>query len=530
MDLRFIAVLLLFASLVSLTSYAHGLGGGQDKVVGNYLVDFGYSETSPVKNEPVLLTFVLRNSSSENMINFARARVMILSENDVLFSGNVKDEFDGQASITYRFPHDGNFTLRVRFNEKVTLAETEFSLAVGTISERKVGFEKRNSIYQLFKVKSRMLKLFNLPEVVDTVTTPSAEDSAKLMQETCKPSNASRAKFKTPCYVKEFEKLAFEHDHEFAFETLRVLQEQDEDASVCHLIAHGIGRGSYERNPTDWQNQIAVINPMCVYGAIHGVLEKYIYSLPEGALTKEIMLQVCETNPNPACIHAVGHLATVETGDELDEAIELCSTFPKTKGQRHYCLTGAFMEHMIADNLVQHGYYSQSRRTDWYKYVDDFEELCRSHDGEAATACWTEIIHASSIKFRGDAEKVFDLCNSAQVEAGAKLCKRHAVGDILSMKEGNLSQAKNICTIKQVNDSRFEGDCYKGLATSKLFSATIEEAREVAQFCMELKPRHSKVCFSQINKILTERSFSQNDFQEVCGDLPSGAKKLCLGD
>jgi len=355
----------------------------------------------------------------------------------------------------------------------------------------------------------------------------SVEEMATQVKEAC--SNESYGLGKITCYSKEFEEITFENDADYAFEVLFALQKLDKVAKLCHLITHGIGWGAYERDPDNWQNHVASMNPICAYGGIHGILEEYIYNLPQGKLTKEVITDICKANPKPGCIHAVGHLTTVETQDDLDAAIELCSAFPIAKRQRHNCLTGAFMEHMIAGNLVEHGYYPQSRREKWYTLIDDFEKLCRSYNGDNATACWTEIIHASAIKFRGNPKKIFDYCNTAQVEEGAKRCRRHAITEIVSKHNYNISPLKYMCSIEQINDSTFERDCYINLVTMRLFHARPKDAVDVVDFCSSLDPKYHSSCFSRIGKMLKELSVSEDEVLALCQNVLIEFKDKCLG-
>lgn len=356
----------------------------------------------------------------------------------------------------------------------------------------------------------------------------SIEEKAAQVKELCNEKNKSKNIGKMSCYSEEFQNIAYKNGPDYAFEVLFALQKKDSTARICHLIAHGIGWGTYERNPDDWQNQIASINPTCVYGGIHGILEQYIYDLPEGNLTKEVIPNICKANPSPACIHAVGHLTTVEAQDDLDKAIELCSAFPKAKRKRHYCLTGTFMEHMIAENLVEHGYYPQSRRKNWYRLIDDFEKLCRSYNGENATACWTEIVHASAIKFRGNPKKIFDFCNAFHVQEGAKRCKRHAITEIISKHDYNISSIKYMCAIEQPNDPSFERDCYVNLVALKFFHISPKEAVDIIDFCLSLDSKFHNSCFSQMGKMFRKLSVSKDEIFEICQNVPVKFKSKCM--
>ena len=345
----------------------------------------------------------------------------------------------------------------------------------------------------------------------------------------CYPSQEHGSTDKLRCYSKEFKDIAFRQGSEYAFVVLYELQKIDETAKVCHVISHGIGWGTYERNPDEWQSQVAKINPTCVYGAIHGILEAYLDDIGGGKLTKELLLKFCQTNPHATCLHAIGHLALAEVKDNLSDAIELCAVFPKEKNKRHYCLTGVFMEHMIAENLVQHGLYPLERRTYWYKHLKDFENICRSQKGENNTACWTEIVHASSINFGNDPIKVIEYCNNAENEAGKKFCRRHAIDDMFPKKNFSLNSMKWVCALQQPNDTTFERDCYAAMLKNKLLVFSPEASADVIGFCSMLKNEFKSMCFSKIGETFRERYIEDMRISELCSRAPLEFRNQCNG-
>lgn len=355
-----------------------------------------------------------------------------------------------------------------------------------------------------------------------------AKELAANVKKVCYGENYKNVSEKLPCYSRQFERISFENGPEFAFEVLEELQRIDENAKTCHVIAHGIGWGAYERSPDKWKELVAGINPTCVYGALHGILERHIQNLPDRKISKEMVLEFCESNPKPGCIHAVGHLLLVEAENNIDEAIKFCYEYPKKNYHRHYCITGIFMEYMIGDNLFQHGIYSQERRRRWYTNFSGFESLCRSQEGENHTACWTELIHASSIYFKGDPIKVFELCNSGQTLEAAKLCRRHAIGDLVSMNKRNLSKLKFMCSIRQENDSSFKNECYSMMATSVSFSSPPEYLGPVIDFCSSLDRKFQNACFSPIGGTLKKRNIPRERIEKLCSSAHE-FREECLG-
>lgn len=658
MNLRFIILIimtLVISSGVSLSGYAHGIGGGKDKIVGNYLIDFSYSYYKPNDQRPITLSFELKDTISKNSIEYTNILALILDEEkNLLFRSSIDQNIKGEGALEYLFPKEGSYIIRLKFlNGSETIVGTDFFLDVasggqqsstsslqsgkyvtiiitdndfspdfiripigtkvkwvnkgsklhwpasdlhpthtrypgsgivkcGTSEEKNIldscqglkngeeysfTFDKSgawtlhdhlnpafsmivevtdistgrfsfisrisNTVYKLIQ------KLFGPKDDLQKITSLSVSPSEKKSVEelidnvmiACNKENRPEGIDKISCYSLEFRKIAVAYGPDYSFEILSALQQKDKVAEICHVIAHGIGWGTFERDPDKWQDNVATISSTCVYGALHGILERYINTLPDGKITKETLPKFCEKNQHPACIHAVGHIATVETKDNLDEAIELCSAYPQSKRHRFYCLTGVFMEHMIADNLVQHGIYPQSRRQRWYTHLEEFEELCRSHNGENAIACWTEIMHAYSAKYNGDPIQIFNACNSAQVEEGANRCRRHAVGDIILFnvqKNRNFTSMKYICEIDQPNDPTFSRDCYSHIASITLFTIPLKKAHQVAEYCSSLLPQYQNRCFSEIGKILRERSFSETDINNICQAAPEELKEQCI--
>ena len=95
------------------------------------------------------------------------------------------------------------------------------------------------------------------PSTNVTVSPASANEVAVQLKEACKATD------KETCYALRFEKISYDYGPDYAFNVLDALQNIDRDAQKCHFIAHGIGYGTYKRNPEDAQNQIASIDTSC---------------------------------------------------------------------------------------------------------------------------------------------------------------------------------------------------------------------------------------------------------------------------
>jgi len=185
------------------------------------------------------------------------------------------------------------------------------------------------------------------------------------------------------------------------------------------------------------------------------------------------------------------------------------------------------MEHQTALNLIAHGYAPNSW-LNWAARVDDLERLCRSYSEENATSCWEEITHAALVKFNYEPEKIFDFCNSAQLEQGAEACKRHAIGIMASEKNYDLQLLKNICTVKQPpNDPEFESDCYGLLVSNKLYSIPPKDAKDTVFFCSSIKPEFRSTCFNYLGAALAAQTSSIEEIEEICSTAPTDFKFQC---
>lgn len=394
----------------------------------------------------------------------------------------------------------------------------------------------QNSIYQKLcqnPDNNQYLELFKINPVEQPIESIHVSDQnpiealALSALNSCNDLNRPRTMNKETCYSKKFEDISFNNGANYAYKVLFELQKMDKDALGCHFIGHGIGYGAYKRNPEDWQKQINTINPACSYGSVHGTIELYVDDLPEGKFTKELLPTLCGPKPRADCNHIIGHLTLVETRGDIDKGLDMCSIF-KDDRQRFFCLTGVFMEHQTALNLINHGLAPKSW-LNWPARVDDLEIMCRSYKGENATACWKEISHAALMKFKHDPKKIFDFCNSAQVERGAWECKRHSLGIINAAKNYDIESLKNICTIKQPpNDPRFEGDCYINLVSSKLYTLPAQQVKDTIPFCASLKTEFRSSCFRQIGRALIAQSTSKNLIEEICSTAPTEFKTQCL--
>ncbi len=338
--------------------------------------------------------------------------------------------------------------------------------------------------------------------------------------------NVALYKGKENCYAEEFKKLGEKNSYELSFKVLDSLQQIDKSAIGCHLIAHGIGWGSYKRDPSIWKDMVQNMPTRCSYGSIHGVIESYVLSLPEKSLSKAVIPTICGETPRADCNHIIGHLLLVQTDASIPKALDLCEVF-KEVAQNRFCISGVFMEYQTALNLVSHDL-APASWLNWPARMEELETLCRAQVGKFAEGCWEEIVHVALVKFDHDPKKVFDLCSSAQVPNGAKRCKMHSLGIIGASRNFELARLKSVCAIPQKDDPNFERDCYPAMVSSTLSTIPTKVAESVA-FCNSLEDKFKTACFSMLGVMSPSSPVIKNQLPKACKQAPVDLQNYCLG-
>jgi len=155
----FTAISLFLLVIGSVIVFAHSAGGGQDITVGTYLIDFGYSEYEPLEGEFLLLSFLLANKDTKQPVSFTKIWTIILDEDDnLIFSSSIAQDIVGEAALGYVFQNDGEYIIRVKFqNGFTTLAETEFSLEILKDSDKTSKAEPKPR-------KEKLIKTINIED------------------------------------------------------------------------------------------------------------------------------------------------------------------------------------------------------------------------------------------------------------------------------------------------------------------------------------------------------------------------------
>jgi hypothetical protein len=187
-----------------------------------------------------------------------------------------------------------------------------------------------------------------------SATIPPNETDAKIVNQVFENSVAGCAN-NQDCYSKKFYQITLKYGHETAFSILDRLVSQKPEYSYCHFFAHAIGHGAYEKDPANWRNTLNSISQTCSYGAFHGILEQYAYTLQskeENITDKKVLQGICDGKMG-SCPHILGHIILVYEEADVVKSVGTCQAF-KDESYK-WCLNGVFMEHTYPKTLVEHG-------------------------------------------------------------------------------------------------------------------------------------------------------------------------------
>ena len=125
-----ILLLLIIPVIVLIPNVLSHLDAGQDKVIDNYQVDFGYSPENPKTTEKVVIALTLFNNTNQKVIEPESIWIRISSSEEVVFAGTLKQE-SGNVAFTYRFPYADNYEITSRFNKGRPYCDRHFTYQKG---------------------------------------------------------------------------------------------------------------------------------------------------------------------------------------------------------------------------------------------------------------------------------------------------------------------------------------------------------------------------------------------------------------
>ena len=121
--------------------HAHGTGVSIEKIVGEYLVDIGYTPEEVEEGTQVRFDFLLFENASGGEEEFTDIWVRIEKEGKLLFAGGIAKPVFGTTGLSYSFLDHGEYEVFVRYqNGKEALVETTVPFSVAeqekTFSEK----------------------------------------------------------------------------------------------------------------------------------------------------------------------------------------------------------------------------------------------------------------------------------------------------------------------------------------------------------------------------------------------------------
>ncbi|MEK6876566.1 MAG: hypothetical protein AABX63_04085 [Nanoarchaeota archaeon] len=106
------------------------LDAGEDKVVGEYLVDFSYSPKEPSIDDKAAMAFSLLNNTNREVIEPESVWIRLSSSKEVVFAGTLKQE-SGNVAFTYKFPYADDYIITARYKDsEKTIVETDFNIKI----------------------------------------------------------------------------------------------------------------------------------------------------------------------------------------------------------------------------------------------------------------------------------------------------------------------------------------------------------------------------------------------------------------
>lgn len=108
-------------------------------------------------------------------------------------------------------------------------------------------------------------------------------------------------------------------------------------ASLCHPLAHTVGRAAYARY--GFSGAILYVDDVCGSGYLHGVVETQFIGLPDPA---EVASTLCDPG-SVDCFHGIGHGLMLAFLNDVPSSLDVCRTFDQ-RFQRIQCSEGVYME------------------------------------------------------------------------------------------------------------------------------------------------------------------------------------------
>jgi hypothetical protein len=130
-----VTILALFTLQAPLVQ-AH-LAGGQDAVVGEYLIDFGYEPDPVIAGKSATFAFNLVNNEAQKAQEYSHVWIRISSDTEgIIFAGNTHSDVPGNASMLYTFASPGEYKITTHFKQdRETIVQNNFTIQVAAAED-----------------------------------------------------------------------------------------------------------------------------------------------------------------------------------------------------------------------------------------------------------------------------------------------------------------------------------------------------------------------------------------------------------
>lgn len=282
-----------------------------------------------------------------------------------------------------------------------------------------------------------------------------------------------------------------------------MLEILEAERPYCHSEAHNIGRAIYKEEGKIGkaiERCDRSCNDGCFHGLVMGVFEGLVgdvpphihppeeaHTNPHVILTEEnresvtsMLRSICEredvltlTNGKQGdCFHALGHAAMFLASYDINNALELCSTF-KDNGFEYYCATGAYMER----NIV-------------YSELDN-------EDGLLAP-CLTNANFPSA-------------------------CFRYEIQELHDGKHASFEEVRNLCI--SIKDRELYAACYHGLGFG-YHGLILRNEKNLETLCENEDPLAKRLCVEGAVGVMESNRYGTGT--EACSILPPSEAEYCL--
>jgi len=481
----FILALFIYVLLGNTSVLAHGVGGGEDKTIDNFIIDFGYNELAPLSNKPLMLTFELSDKLTNEYYEFNSAQIKVINnKNELLFRGQAYPDIPGRVTMVYAFPEDGLYTIDLSFVEdKKALVETSFTLQVGS---PKKGF--------LSSITSFFIKIFKNNDDTD-LKNPDISfnlSSGNLKEHILQGMKTCIKKNNNSCYFNLAADLSSAYKTEDIIDALAPLEDVREVFARCHELTHYIARNDY-KDTKSISDSYSTCTSVCWGGCYHGVMEQYfdekdipLYTSDTSKISREIVNACGKQEDHKIsreyfeCLHGIGHAMMFITNEDLPYSLSLCDNL-KENQDREACYGGAFMEssssstshpsRFIKDDdpmypcnildekyletcyMYQSSHFAKISNYDWVKVG----ELCELVSEPYQEGCFT-IIGSNQVGSYMDTEKFIETCSSFEETDNRNSCNRGVLFGLAGRYKAEPQRMKKFCDLMADKD---KPECFK---------------------------------------------------------------------